>query len=790
LKQRNSIAITFEKFFFPTIFFVVFAAAFAVLFYFLWDMSVENERSRVNLNLELIGYQLRTILRENEIYFLIPGEDAEFEGWDRTSAARDFLTKHPEIVAVSERKDVLFHLMDVKDSTTIERDSTTIEMVWSLIRRDSALARESIGPSTRFSKPVKVKDRFYFAAFIPIRRSGITIRPVILVYSADDILGEVLHRHPVEGCEISLFSFSGERIASTGFPNATAFLRIQKAVPGYEGFLSVDISDPDYMFWDVERITTAIICVGLTILVFVILLELRHHLKKLEKATSDLRSSEERFRTIFEKSTDALRVMDRHGRIVMVNAAYCDLVKSSYEELLRDYNAGDENLELHHGGNSAFRSQFDAGTLKMPASQVITRSDGKDIPVEVSHSFFTIANGKKLLLSTFHDVSERRLHELESQQVQKMDALGDFAVGIGNTLKNIAGIVMNSVEILNKDATSSPILVEYLGVIFRESKRAGELADDLLVFGRSKEGESKPVHVAKLLHQVAKILGSALSPGVSVTVYSGNDEAVIRGDIHQLHQAIVNLAIAAQSRMPEGGRIGIQSSVVPGETVQKKFPSADAVNYAMIGVTDNGKELNEYLARRIIEPFFNSRKTDPAAGLRLSVAYGIVRQHKGFVDVETGKGKGTTISVYLPQESSHSIEGEATTSIVPQTGSECILIVDDEDSYRQIYEHGLSSLGYRIFVTENGEEALAVYTEHRGAIDLVMSDYFMPKMNGEELFHKLRELDPKVKLILATGAIDLKEKSHLLNMGVKDVLKKPFLLEEMLASMRKALDGE
>ena len=788
MKKRSAIALTLKEYFYPTAFALSFAAVFTVLFYFLWSSSVDYERSSLNLKVDLIRFEVRTILAENERDNLIRWQDKEPESSNRSSVARDFLSRHPEVLAITDRKNIRFYFREAKDSATFENDSTTIETVWSLVKKDSVLTLENMTGSARFSKPVKLKNQFYFAALAPVRINDNTRNPIILLYSADNVLREALRRHSVEGCEASLFSSSGERIASTGFPNAAVFLRIQKTVPGYEGIFSADISDPDYMFWDTERILTALVCAGFIIIVFVVFREMLVDVEKLKKAASDLRSSEEQFRTVFEKSADALRVMDRYGRIVMANSAYCDLVGRSYEELLREYNEGDDNLEGRNGGTSAFRGQFDARTLKMATSQVIKRSDGKEIPVEIRHSFFTVANGRKLLLSIFHDVTERRQHELESQQVQKMDALGEFAVGIGNTLKNIAGIVMNSAEILNKEATTSPTLVEYMNIIFRESKRAAELADDLLVFARSKESDAGPIHVQKLLHQAAKILESALSPGISLAVSPEKSEAVIRGDVHQMHQVIVNLALAAQSRMPEGGRIGIQSSIVPGERVKQKFPSAHADSFVLISVTDNGKELEEYAARRIFEPFFDSKVTDPNAGLRMSVAYSIVHSHKGFIEVESGKGAGTNVSLYLPLEISHATVDKAAPPNVLQRGSECILVVDDEDSYRQIYQQGLSSLGYRIFSAGDGEEAVAAYVEHRGKIDLVVSDFKMPKMNGEELFHKLREIDPAAKFILATGAIDLKEKSHLMKIGVEEVLEKPFLLDEMLASVRKALD--
>ena len=183
--------------------------------------------------------------------------------------------------------------------------------------------------------------------------------------------------------------------------------------------LSVEIANPNYSFWTTEMIVGAVMCGLLSLAVFMITFVLLRANVKLKSAESSLRSSEERFRTIFENSADAIRLMDRYGRIVMVNSAYCDLVKTSREELLREYSAGDTNLEERYSANSAFRGQFDAGTLKMPSSQVIKRHEEEDVPVEVSHSFIDVGKGEKLLLSIFRDVSERKKFEMDSQQVQK-----------------------------------------------------------------------------------------------------------------------------------------------------------------------------------------------------------------------------------------------------------------------------------------------------------------------------------------------------------------------------------
>ena len=202
---------------------------FTVLFYSLWSTSVEHERFRVSRELELVGYEVQSILMEDERYFLIRGKNVRRK--TGINAAADFLARHPEVLAVMKENDTPFNFRATKDSTTNVKDSTMAEILWPLIKRDTALARRSATRFARSSKPLKFGSQFYFAAFIPIRRSGITSSPIILLYSADNILGEALRRHPVEGCEASLFSLSGERMHRPVFPALRRFSVFKKLFP-------------------------------------------------------------------------------------------------------------------------------------------------------------------------------------------------------------------------------------------------------------------------------------------------------------------------------------------------------------------------------------------------------------------------------------------------------------------------------------------------------------------------------------------------------------------------------
>lgn len=785
MKKRRTSSQNNGVYFYPSVLFLLFVAAFGSLFYFLYDQSFSFEREKVNRDIHILSSALQTTLLDNERFFLLKPHLAAEGGQILKRQVQRHLATHPEIVSVEARSSA-----DVIQWKILSDSSLNILSQKS--GGDNALisSTDSLN-SVLYSKPFPFGKGYYFEARIPVEEKGISSGTISVLYSAEKILGVVLQRHPMEEYEISLFSGSGQGIASTGFSNVVASLRVQRAVDGYKNLLSVDIANPKYVFWTSEIILAAGLCGVLSVAVFFITFVLRRDIAKVKKAESSLRDSEERFRTIFENSADAMCLVDRYSRTVMVNSAYSDLVKISHEELLREYNAGDENLEVRYSASSAFRGQFDSGALKMPASQIIKRSDGEEIPVEVSHSFINVGKSEKLLLSIFRDVSERKKYELESQQVQRMDALGAFAVGIGNTLKNIVGIVMNSAEVIDKEATGyakAYLLTQYVEMIIRESKRASELADDLLVFARSKRAEEKPILVEKIFHQVQKILEHSIHSSIRLSVSMNDDRAVVKGDIHQLHQAVVNLALTAEHRMPNGGEIKIETAIADPDFVKQKLSHTEEKEFLIIKVSDTGKELDEYSKRRIFEPFFSAKATNHSTGLRLSVVYGIVQHHRGFIDVQSEKGKGTTFSLFLPVMY-HEKAVPTSRDELPQGGNERILIVDDEESYRQIYKDVLESYGYTVYAAQDGEEAFALYEKHRSEIDLVVSDLMMPKMNGEELFQKLRAFNPSVKVILATGAIDLKAKTEFLNLGVGNIIMKPFSLDEVMTAVREALNS-
>ena len=767
--------------FFPLSLCLFLAAAFAALFYILYERGLSFERERVEHDVDMLSSALQTTLLSNERFFLVMTRDAGSE-LQQKQGCREYMFSHPEIAAAASKS------AEGTLQWTAGRDSTSDLSLQPALENVPLYSYAEKWENVYYSRPVLVGQAYYFKASFVVTKAGVDAGRLTVIYAAESLLKEALRLHPVQNSEVALFSSAGQGIASTGYSNAPAVVRIQRSVSGYGQLLSLDVADNGYLFWTPKMIAASLLCLFLSVVAAVVVSLLQKDVGKLRSAQISLNSSEKRFRTIFEGSADGIRLMDAYGRIVMVNSAYCDLVKSSPEELLREYNNGNEKLEERYASNSAFRAQFNAGTLKMPAAQVIKRRGGEEVPVEVSHSFIELGAGEKLLLSVFRDVSEKRTLELESQQIQKMDALGEFAVGIGNNLKNIFGIIMNAAEMVDKESPAGARLSQYTRMILAESKRASELADDLLVFARSKELEKKPILIGKLIRQAERILRHSLPPSTRISVATNDNFSVVDGDVHQLHQAIVNLALAAQTRITGEGEIRIATATADPAAVRKRSPALEGREFLEIKVSDTGKVLDEYSQRRIFEPYFDSKAADQSSGLRLSVAYTIVQRHSGFIAVESTVEKGTSITLYVPVSNHEKPSDAGAVMQEPDGGNECILVVDDEDSFRQLYAHGLESVGYKVYMAQDGEEALTVYQNHQGEIDLVVSDLMMPKVNGEELIAKLLASDSSLKTILATGAIDLKAKSELLKLGIRDIIMKPFLFDELLLAIRKVLD--
>ena len=682
--------------------------------------------------------------------------------------------QHPEVVFSAIITDSL-HSVPVAGNLTEVKQSVPQAFLDSLFsaKRESLFYEE--GP--------RINDNRSFIVAKPFVQGNHGTGAGLLIISAQDVMKSVLQEKPYEGYETRLLDLKGNVLASTGGSGADSRVRAEYAITYGPWHMLLEMTDVHSSFWSLEIVLLVLREIVVFIVLFFRLFSVKRTYRLVHRAEYDAHREQEYFKTLWDASLDGMKLTDRTGHTVFVNKTYSSLFQISEEKALQDI-AGSGATD-----GDAFTQQFDAGTLKVPTSQTLRRHSGEEVSIEITNSYLTTANDEKLLLSVFRNVSERKKMEEQLQEIQRMDVLGGLAEEIGNDFKNIVGIILNASESLRNHLPQTPEATQYLEMISSATHRGGDLASDLLIFARSEEGNVMPILVRQSLDQVQTVLERSLSDGITAVVTSRDKGAAVRCNSHRLTQAIVNLCLSAEKRMKKGERIVVESSLVSAVDIVQKFRTAEERDYVCISVTDPGAALDTMELRRIFEPYFSTQHGVRGAGLRLSVAYSIVKNYRGFVDAASSPENGTTVAVYLPIDHYEM----APSALTPLPAGEVfgdnrlILFADDEEAFCQLISMEFQRRGFRVVIASNGEEALALYKEHRNDIRLVVSDLSMPKMDGEELYEQLAILDPSVRMIFISGNLEHRLQVDFLRRGVRGIVEKPFVFAQLISIVKNAL---
>jgi CheY-like chemotaxis protein len=259
------------------------------------------------------------------------------------------------------------------------------------------------------------------------------------------------------------------------------------------------------------------------------------------------------------------------------------------------------------------------------------------------------------------------------------------------------------------------------------------------------------------------------------------------GDAGQIHQALLNLALNAGDAMTNSGTLTISEFSVSPEFMKKRFVEARELTYIGICIADTGTGMDEALIAKIFDPFFSTKERGKGTGLGLAIVHGIVKNHNGFIDVDSTQGMGTSISLFFPAVAHQPIAQHQVLLHDEERRSGTVLLVDDEKLLREMLTDYLTALGYDVHTSTNGTEGLEHYRMYSDTIDVVITDLGMPEMGGEELYRELRKIDPDVKVVVSSGYLDGTTKNELLAMGIKDVLTKPFKIQDINAAIRAVL---
>ena len=511
-----------------------------------------------------------------------------------------------------------------------------------------------------------------------------------------------------------------------------------------------------------------------------------------ERKRSDeaLRDSQERLLGIISSAMDAIITVDNDQTIIVFNRAAEQIFRCPATEAIGqsiDKFIPERFREAHAKHIRSFgETGVSSRSMESPGTLMGVRADGEEFPVEATISQVRTAS-EKLYTVILRDVSVRKRTEDELHQAQKMEAVGHLAGGIAHEFNNYLGIIMGYTDLMAEQETQSESLRFDLAEIKSATQKAASLTRQLLAFSRKQLIEPTVLDLNTSIWEAHKLLRRLIPANIDVVPVLHPDLGKVRADPAQIQQILINLVVNARDAMPQGGKISIETAgVVLDEEFSSRYFEVVPGDYVMISVSDNGEGIDADALPHIFEPFFTTKKADKGTGLGLSTTYGIVKQSGGHITVASVRGTGTTFRVYFPKLAEDASGSTGSHPEPTPTEIATILLVEDESGLRKLMRTILEAEDYRVLEAKDGEEALSICRDNLGHIDLVVTDFAMPRLTGLQLKEKVLALQPSMKFLLVSGYADGVD-SVQENFNGGDFLEKPFPPAELARKVREML---
>jgi PAS domain S-box-containing protein len=514
-----------------------------------------------------------------------------------------------------------------------------------------------------------------------------------------------------------------------------------------------------------------------------------------KQAEEALQSKTALFRDLFDSSPEAIAILDHEDRVLELNQSFETLFGYSQSEarglIINDLVAPGPYFD---DAKDVSRAVIGDGRI-VEKEAVRCTKDGRVIHVSLI-GYPIVLNGRQIgAYAIYRDITERKLAEeerlrLEAQlmQAQKMEAIGTLAGGIAHDFNNILSAILGYSELALDDVLEPEKVKSEIKEVIKSTERAKDLVKQILTFSRKTEPTYSPLEFPSLVKESLKMLRSVIPTTIEFNqniIKSG----LVMSDPTQIYQLMMNLCTNAVYAMDKtGGVLSVSLKKVAIDTATASDLDLSPGPYLRLTISDTGHGMIPATKERIFEPYYTTKVIGRGTGLGLSVVHGIVNSHRGVITCESEPGEGTTFDVYLPEIEIGTVEAESRNGEPLQTGTECILFIDDEPALVDLAKKILIKLGYDVVTKTSSVEALELFQENPKKYDLVISDMTMPGMTGDKLLLKIMEIRHDIPIILCTGYSEHVSEEEAKRIGIREYVMKPLKMKDLAKTIRKVLD--
>ena len=514
--------------------------------------------------------------------------------------------------------------------------------------------------------------------------------------------------------------------------------------------------------------------------------KLQEEVKERKRSEIAYRESEEKYRLLVENANDAIFII-QDGKVTFPNPRTRKLSSDMDIDLDRtpffDYIHPEDKDKVIQW----YKKRLKGNNVPNSYSFKLVNHSHREIWVELTAALINWEN-KIAALNFLRDISAQKKLESQFLQSQRMESIGTLAGGIAHDFNNLLMGIQGNASVMLLDLKPEDPMHENIKSIERCVKSGARLTKQLLGFARGGKYVVKPTSLNEVIKRTCQIFGRTRKQ-INIHLENLKDNWMVNVDVGQIEQVLLNLYVNAWQAMPNGGDLYLETenTTLDDEYIKTKPYHVEPGNYIKVSVTDNGLGMDKNIQKRIFEPFFTTKDVGKGSGLGLASAYGIIKNHGGLINCYSEPGHGTTFNIYLPAYQKAMTEEKEPVEVALK-GSGTVLLVDDEELVVKIGKKMLEGLGYTVLPARSGDEALNIFRQRPDSVDLVILDLIMPHMHGGEVFDRMREINPRAKVLLSSGYSLSGQAENILDRGCDGFIQKPFNTVQLSRKVREILE--